>query len=90
MNIKVIEKSKNKLLFEIEGETHTFCNILKEELWNDDSVVVSAYKKQHPLVGTPTMIVETKGKSAVDALKDAVNRIKKQNAKAKKAFLSAF
>ena len=89
MNIKVLEKSKNKLLFEIEGETHTFCNILKEELWKDEAVVVSAYKKEHPLIGTPTMIVETKGKSAIDALKDAVKRLKKENSKAKKAFIGA-
>ena len=89
MKLNVIEQSKNKLIFEIEGETHTFCNVLKDELWNDNSVTAAAYKKEHPLIGTPIIFVETKGKSAIDALKDAIKRLKKENNKMKKEFASA-
>ena len=62
------------------------CNILKEELWNDDSVKISAYNINHPLVGVPRFIVETNGKkSATEAVTDAIKRLQKHAEKVKKA-----
>ena len=40
MEIKVLEKKKNKLKLEIIGENHTFCNSLRKELWNDKAFKV--------------------------------------------------
>ena len=53
MEINFIEKTKNKVLFELTDVNHTFCNQLKEELWNDSDVKISAYRKEHPLVSIP-------------------------------------
>ena len=39
MEFIVIEESKTKLVFELKGETHTFCNLLKEELQTIKGVV---------------------------------------------------
>jgi len=85
MEIVIIENKKNKLTFELKGETHTFCNILKNELWNDPKVKVSAYRIKHPLKGTPVFTVETSGKAPVTALQDAVKRLKKSSTAFKKS-----
>lgn len=87
MEIKVLEHTKKRIIFELPGADHTFCNALKKELWNDDSVRAAAYNIAHPLVGIPKFIVETNGQKDADAvLKAAVNRLKKQN----KEFLTLF
>jgi len=90
MEVEILENTKTRISFELKGESHTFCNILKEEIWNDDSVRVSSYNINHPLVGFPHFIIETNGKkSAIDAVKDAVKRLEKDAEKVKKAASSA-
>ena len=79
MEINILEDKKKRLVFELKGEGHTLCNVLREELWNDKSVTVSAYNISHPLVGIPTFIIETSSKSPKKALKDAISRLKKKN-----------
>ena len=44
MEIKILEETKNKLRFHVEGEDNTFLNLLKEELWKDKAVKIAAYK----------------------------------------------
>ncbi len=79
MEINIIEDKKKRLVFELKGEGHTLCNALREELWNDKSVTISAYNISHPLVGIPTFIIETSSKSPKKALKNAITRLKKKN-----------
>lgn len=79
MEIKVLEQTKNKLVFRVEGEDHTILNLLKEELWNDDKVKVSAYRVDHPLTGVPEMTVEVmQGNDPKKALTEAVKRLTKK------------
>ena len=80
MEINVIEDKKNKIIFELEGATHTFCNLLKDELQNDDNVKVATYSIAHPLVGKPKFIVESSG-DAKKALTEAAKRIGKLSEK---------
>ena len=88
MEVKVLEEKKNKLILEIKGEGHAFCNALKKELWNDSHVKAAAYKIAHPLVGIPKMIVETDGKETPKkALTEAAKRLSKEIDKFKTAFL---
>ena len=79
MEINILEDKKKRLVFELVGEDHTLCNALRDELWNDKSVTVSAYNISHPLVGIPKFIVETDGKDTKKALKAAITRLKKKN-----------
>lgn len=80
MEINILEDKAKKLVFEIKGEDHTLCNALREELWNDKAITVSAYNIDHPLVGIPKFFVETNGdKEPKKALKDAISRLKKRN-----------
>lgn len=78
MEFKVIEESKAKLVFELKSETHTFCNLLKDELLNTKGVVTATYRVDHPLTGVPRFLLETKGVEPRKALKDALNSIKKK------------
>ena len=78
MEFTVIEESKAKLVFNLKGETHTFCNLLKDELLNTKGVVTASYRIDHPLTGTPRFLLETKGAEPRKALKEALASIKKK------------
>lgn len=60
MEISVLEEGKGKIEIEIEGEDHTLCNALRDELWNHN-VEISAYNIEHPLVSNPTLMVQGTG-----------------------------
>lgn len=83
MEINVIKEEKNKLIFEIKGEDHTLANALRKELWNDKKVTAAGYQIEHPLIGIPKMIVETSSGSPRTAIKDAAERLIKDNDKLK-------
>lgn len=85
MNIKVIEKEKNKLKLEIIGEDHTFCNALRKELWNDKDVTVAGYNIEHPLVSNPVLTLETEKKDPKEVLGSAIKRLKKKGINIKEA-----
>jgi DNA-directed RNA polymerase subunit L len=87
MEIKVIEQNKKKIIFELIGADHTFCNALKKELLTDDNVKVATYAIAHPLINIPKFIVETgTQKEPAEVLKAGANRLMKLN----KEFLAAF
>lgn len=82
MELKTLESGKNKIVFELQGVGHTFCNALVQELWKDEHVKVAAYNVDHPLIGKPKMVVETDGKEDVKkVLNEAVKRLKKDSDK---------
>ncbi|MFT4311269.1 MAG: DNA-directed RNA polymerase subunit L [Candidatus Woesearchaeota archaeon] len=86
MEIKVLENEKNKLVFELEGAGHTFCNALKDELRNDSDVKVATYTINHPLTGKPKFFVETIKGTVSKALDSGISRLKDKN----KEFLKGF
>jgi len=77
MKFNVLEESKKRMVFELEGETHSFCNALKEALWKVNGVEVASYRIEHPLVGVPKFLIETKGIEPREALKKAVAELRK-------------
>jgi DNA-directed RNA polymerase subunit L len=78
MEFNALEESKTKLVFELKGETHTFCNALKQELLGVKGVEIATYRIEHPLVGVPKFLIETKGVEPRKALKDALKALKKK------------
>ena len=78
MEFAVLEESKNKLVFKLKGETHTFCNALKHELESIKGVTLVAYRIDHPLVGQPQFLLETKSVEPRTALKEALKSLKKK------------
>ena len=76
MELKFLEEDKHKLIFELKGEDHTFCNVLVKELQKDSSVRAAAYRIDHPLARIPTIIVEADDPKK--SLKKAVSSLKKE------------
>ncbi len=85
MELKIIEETSNKLVFEMVGVDHTLANLIRDALWNESDVKVSGYNINHPLKGTPKFIIETAKKNPKDALLDAIKKIKKDSADLAKA-----
>tara|TARA_Y100000031_G_C7969406_1_gene269663 strand:- start:154 stop:426 length:273 start_codon:yes stop_codon:yes gene_type:complete len=80
MKITILEETKERLKLEVDGEDHTLCNALRDELWNVKGVVVAGYTMDHPLVTKPVFVVETDGKEDPrKALLKAVENIKENN-----------
>ena len=87
MKINVLENTSKKLIFELEGLDHTFCNALKDELRNNPGVSIVTYSISHPLTGKPKFFIETTtSEKPMDAVEKAVADLKKKN----NAFLKAF
>lgn len=78
MEVSIIEETKDKLVFEVRGETNTISNVLKKELWNDSDIKISGYYLEHPLVHTPKFVVQTNGSDPRKAVKSAIKRIEKE------------
>lgn len=77
MEIQILEEEKNKLKFKVIGETHTLCNALRKELFNDDSVQFAGYTIEHPLIKEAIFVVSTTKKDPKKAVADAIERIQK-------------
>ena len=86
MNIKVLEEKKNKIIVEVDGVGHGFCNMLVKELWNDTNIKFAGYHIEHPLIGKAKIIVESK-KDARKAIYDAIKGINKSANVFKKEFV---
>lgn len=89
MEIKVVEKDKNKVVFDMPGADHTLSNAISDELWQGGKVKAAGYKINHPLLGVPTMVVETTGDAPKKVLQEAVKRLKKRNGELRKKLLKS-
>jgi DNA-directed RNA polymerase subunit L len=93
MKINVIEDKKNRFVFEVEGMGHTFLNILKTELNNDEKVKAATLKAatyaiKHPQVGIPKFILETsEDETPKAALLNAIGRLGKLSEKFRKSVM---
>lgn len=86
MELAVIEQTDKKLVFDMKGEDHTFCNALKDELTQDEDVKFTSYRIEHPLLGVPRFFVEMKKGDLKKTLTAATKRLKKNLEKIKDQF----
>lgn len=90
MQVRVLEKKSNELKIEIEGEDHSFCNVLQRALLEDETIEMAGYNIPHPLVSSPIVYVRTKGQRRPEtALRNAAEKIRKQNKEFKETFEKA-
>ncbi|MCK5283356.1 MAG: DNA-directed RNA polymerase subunit L [Nanoarchaeota archaeon] len=78
MEINVIEEKKGKIIFELNGVSHTICNILKNELWKDKHIKEVGYTIRHPLVGKPEFTIETDGEDPRKIVASTCQKIEKE------------
>jgi DNA-directed RNA polymerase subunit L len=87
LRIKTIKKTKDELKLEIEGESHTFCNLLQNTLVEDRSVKIAGYDTPHPLTEKSIMYIKVKKDSTPrKALEHALKKISQRTDE----FLSEF
>ena len=87
MEITVLEETPKRVAFEVKGSTHSLCNPLKVELWENKHVKVATYSMKHPLLPVPRMIVETDGEvKPRKVLADAAAKLAEAAGKLKKDF----
>lgn len=94
MNLKVLARTSDELRIEIEGEGHTFCNLLQKTLLEDDAIELAGYNIQHPLVSNPVIYVRMKAKRKPQkkpetALKEAAEKILQRNKEFRVSFEKA-
>ena len=85
MEIKVLTREKNEVVFEISSLT--LAEVLRAYLNNDSAVSFAAWKREH-FTKSPVMKVKTSGKDTVKAVDDAVKAIMSDLDKAEKEFKS--
>lgn len=75
VEIKVLELTDDYIRLVVKGEDHTLLNLLTHYLLEDEEVLLAKYHIPHPLTGEPELVVRTNGKSPVQAIKEANERI---------------
>jgi DNA-directed RNA polymerase subunit L len=78
MKIEVIKREENVLEFYLEGEDHTFANLLNEVLHENEHVTFAGYTIEHPVLMArkPKFRVVTDGKITPEkALEEAAQKI---------------
>ena len=90
MQVKVLERKPNELKIEIEGENHSFCNVLQKALLEDETIDMAGYDIPHPLVSNPIVYVRTRGQRRPEtALRNAAEKIRKRNKEFRETFEKA-
>ncbi len=77
MEIKVLEKTEEKVKIEVTDETHTLINLLRENSWKAGASQAS-YMIEHPYLSHPKIIVRAKNPKKVlaDAAQMVINDAK--------------
>lgn len=66
--IKILRREESLLEFEIEGEDHSFLNLLREVLKDQAGVLFTAYRFPHPLLENPIFYLRTSEIVPIEAL----------------------
>lgn len=59
MKLEVLQKSNEKIILEVQEETHTFLNLLRENAWKAGSKQAS-YMIENPYLSEPKIMVRSK------------------------------
>ncbi len=87
MELKFITKEKNIIEVEISGVDTSLLSALVEKLTNEKNVEMAAYKVEHPLVGSPKMMVKTRGAAdAASLVAKALDELESETEEFRKKF----
>ncbi len=75
MKVDVLRNEKNFAEFRIEGERHTFPNILRQKLLLRKDVELVSYILDHPTDNAARFVIRTSGKSPKKVLDEAAKEI---------------
>ncbi|EQD68555.1 DNA-directed RNA polymerase subunit L [mine drainage metagenome] len=75
--IRIIEKDKTSITFEVLNYDNTLLRPLVEELLKDEQVEESNYYIKHPVIDNPRVYVKVKSGKPQAAIKRSINRLTK-------------
>ena len=78
MELKLLNKTKDMIEIEIEGEDETLLYPLQQKLIQDESVEYATYIMGHPLLEQPKLVVKVKEGKPQAALKRASKALANQ------------
>lgn len=78
MELNVLESSDKRAVFELLGADHTVLLLLKNALEGNEDVVAATFAIDHPLVGHPKFIIETKKGAPKKVLLKAISDLDKE------------
>ena len=81
VSIKILKEEKNKIQLKINGETHTVLNLIRNELFKDDSVEFAGYKIDHPQIKNVVFTVITSKGNPKTIIKKTIEKIQKKLSK---------
>jgi DNA-directed RNA polymerase subunit L len=74
LRVNVLKRSKGLLKVEVEGEGHSFGNLMQETLLEDKNVDWAGYDQPHPLFRQSIITVRMKGESQPDKALDRASK----------------
>jgi DNA-directed RNA polymerase subunit L len=86
MTVKILKQDKNTLELDLGEIDQSLAVMMVEKLNETKGVVFAAYKREHPVVGAPHLIVKTKGSDPAQVLAKVLDGIKKDVGDFKKKF----
>ncbi len=89
MEVSILTNDKKTLEFGVKGVDNSVMQLIAERLNDRSEVTFAAYKLDHPVLGTPTVIVQTKKGSPLDVVLEVLESIQGDVSKLKKQFESA-
>jgi DNA-directed RNA polymerase subunit L len=78
MRLNVIESEAKRLIVELVDADHTVLLLVRDQLEKDSDVKTVTFAIDHPLVGTPKLVVETTRKKPQTAILDAIKELKEE------------
>jgi DNA-directed RNA polymerase subunit L len=76
MTIKVEKFNDKELIIKLVGEDHTLGNLISKYALKHPNVQMAAYSIDHPLVGSPKIVLVTDGsKTSLEVLKEVLLKI---------------
>ncbi len=85
MKVKIIEKEKEMIKLEFEGETETLTQLLATQVWKEKGE--GAAVREHPFLEEPKLIVM--GKNPIKILEKAADSLEKECEELKEKFKEA-
>ncbi len=92
MELRVTESSADELSIEIAGEDHTFMNVLKGTLLEQDGVAAATYDMNPEQSGgqtEPILTIKTEGIEPLEALETAAGDVREKATSFRESFEAA-
>jgi len=84
MKLKLLKKTESNVRIQLKGEGHTFCNLIRRELWEQKETDAAGYQIEHSLVSEPKIFIDSK--KPKKALEGAISSLKKKTKELKSLF----